>query len=96
MLGFVVRRVLGALVVVALTPAFTAAAITDEKERKTLDFLLVTDLSTREIVFGKLAARAGALFTLVLAGLPILSLIQFFGGIEGKNVVVSHLHNDGA
>ena len=70
------------LVVAALTPAFTAAAITDEKERKTLDFLLVTDLSTREIVFGKLASRAGLLFTLVLAGLPILSLIQFFGGID--------------
>ena len=29
-------------------------AITDEKERKTLVFLLVTDLSGREILFGKL------------------------------------------
>jgi ABC-type Na+ efflux pump permease subunit len=70
------------LVVAALTPALTAAAITDEKERKTLDFLLVTDLSPREIVFGKLASRAGVLFTLVLAGLPVVSLIQFFGGID--------------
>ena len=70
------------LVVAALTPAFTAAAITDEKERKTLDFLLVTDLSTHEILLGKLAARGGLLFTLVLAGLPILSLVQFFGGID--------------
>src|SRR5262245_2844405 len=39
------------VIVCVLTPSFTAAAITDEKERKTLDFLLVTDLSAREIVF---------------------------------------------
>jgi ABC-type transport system involved in multi-copper enzyme maturation permease subunit len=73
----------------ALTPAFTAAAITDEKERKTLDFLLVTDMSAREIVFGKLGARVGILFTFVLAGLPILSLIQFFGGIDPRFVLIA-------
>ena len=70
--------------VTALTPAFTAAAITDEKERKTLDFLLITDLTGREIVFGKLAVRFGVLLTLVLAGLPILAFMQFFGGIEPR------------
>jgi ABC-type transport system involved in multi-copper enzyme maturation permease subunit len=72
------------LAVVALTPAFTAAAITDEKERKTLDFLLITTLTGREIVFGKLAVRFGVLLTLVLAGLPIVALMQFFGGIEPR------------
>ena len=72
------------LAVALLTPAFTAAAITDEKERKTLDFLLVTDLSGREIVFGKLASRVGALLTFVLAGLPVVALMQFFGGIEPR------------
>ena len=70
------------LVVCALTPAYTAAVITDEKERKTLDFLLVTTLTGREILFGKLAARLGALLTFVLAGLPVVALMQFFGGIE--------------
>ncbi|MBA4188006.1 MAG: hypothetical protein C0467_08300 [Planctomycetaceae bacterium] len=77
------------LVIATLTPAFTAATITDEKERKTLHFLLVTDLTGREIVFGKLAARIGALLTLVIAGLPIVSLMQFFGGIEPRLLLVS-------
>jgi ABC-type transport system involved in multi-copper enzyme maturation permease subunit len=72
------------LIIAALTPALTAAAITDEKERKTLDFLLVTALSAREIVFGKLAARVAVLFTLILAGLPVLALLQFVGGIEPR------------
>src|SRR5207302_807197 len=70
------------LVVAALTPAFTAAAITDEKERRTLDFLPDTALTAREIVLGKLASRSGLRFALVLAGLPVLSLVQFFGGID--------------
>jgi hypothetical protein len=35
-----------------LTPAYTATAIAEEKERRTLDFLLATDLRGREIVLG--------------------------------------------
>lgn len=86
---FYVYAVTQFVIVCALTPAFTAAAITDEKERKTLDFLLVTDLSAREIVFGKLGARVGVLGTFVLAGLPILSMIQFFGGIDPRFVLIA-------
>ncbi|MCE9564445.1 MAG: ABC transporter permease [Planctomycetes bacterium] len=77
------------LIITALTPAFTAAAITDEKERKTLHFLLATDLTGREIIFGKLAARVGALLTLVIAGLPIIAFMQLFGGIEPRLLLVS-------
>jgi ABC-type transport system involved in multi-copper enzyme maturation permease subunit len=68
--------------VVLLTPAYVAGGIAEEKERKTLDFLLATDLRGREIVFGKLLARLGNLALFVLTGLPVLSLMQFFGGID--------------
>src|SRR5262249_36819352 len=64
------------VVVVALTPAYIAGGVAEEKERKTLEFLLATDLRNREIVFGKLVARAGNLALFVLTGLPILSLMQ--------------------
>ncbi len=70
------------IVVVLLTPAYVAGSIAEEKERKTLEFLLATDLRNREIVFGKLLARAGNLILFVLTGLPVLSLMQFFGGID--------------
>jgi ABC-type transport system involved in multi-copper enzyme maturation permease subunit len=70
-----------------MTPGFTAGVIAEEKERKTLDFLLVTDLRSREIVFGKLAARVAYLFTFVLVGLPILALLPLLGGIEPALVV---------
>jgi ABC-type transport system involved in multi-copper enzyme maturation permease subunit len=69
-------------VVVLLTPAYIAGAVAEEKERRTLEFLLATDLRGREIVFGKLLARLGNLTLLVMTGLPVLSLMQFFGGID--------------
>jgi ABC-type transport system involved in multi-copper enzyme maturation permease subunit len=65
-----------------LTPAYVAGAISEEKERKTLEFLLATDLDSREIVLGKLVARLGYLTLLLLTGLPVLSAVQFLGGVE--------------
>ncbi|MEK7486384.1 MAG: ABC transporter permease subunit [Planctomycetota bacterium] len=41
---------------VMITPAFSCSAFTQEKERQTLDLLIVTLLSPQEIVFGKLIA----------------------------------------
>jgi ABC-type transport system involved in multi-copper enzyme maturation permease subunit len=65
-----------------LTPAYVAPAIAEEKERKTLEFLLATDLDSREIVLGKLLARLGHLALLLISGLPVLSAVQFLGGVE--------------
>ncbi len=75
------------VVAVLLTPLLVATAITDEKERRTLEFLLATDLRNREIVLGKLAARLGNLLLLLFVGLPILSLLQFLGGVEPNLLV---------
>ncbi|HJT75936.1 MAG TPA: ABC transporter permease subunit, partial [Gemmataceae bacterium] len=69
-------------VVALLTPAYTAGAIAEEKERRTLEFVLATDLRDREIVLGKLASRLLNLSFLVLAGVPVLALLQFVGGID--------------
>jgi ABC-type transport system involved in multi-copper enzyme maturation permease subunit len=70
-----------ALVLLA-TPTYTAGAIAEHKERRTLDFLLVTDLSNREIVLGALAARLGNLLLLMITGLPVVSLLEFLGGVD--------------
>jgi ABC-type transport system involved in multi-copper enzyme maturation permease subunit len=68
--------------VVLLTPAYAAGVIAQEKDRKTLDFLLAADLTSREILLGKLTARLAHLGLLLLTGLPILSLTQFWGGVD--------------
>src|SRR5438094_417338 len=64
------------------TAAYTAGAISEEKEHRTLEYLLATDLRNREIVLGKLASRLANLALLVVAGLPVLSLLQFLGGVD--------------
>jgi len=70
------------LLVLLLTPAYVGTAIAEEKEKRTLEFLLATDLRPQEIIFGKLAARVGNLLMFLLAGLPVLAFIQFFGGLD--------------
>lgn len=68
--------------VLLITPAYVGTAIAEEKERRTLEFLLATDLHSQEIIFGKLASRVGNIVMFLLGGLPVLSFVQFFGGID--------------
>lgn len=75
--------------VILLTPGYVAGCIADDKERRTIEFLLATDLANREIVFGKMVARVGNLLLFLLTGLPVLSLIQFFGGIDPGMLILT-------
>ena len=59
---------------VALTPALAAAAVSDEKGRHTLPLLLTTQLTDREIVFGKAAGRVAFVLLVATSGLPLLLL----------------------
>ncbi|HXG12183.1 MAG TPA: ABC transporter permease subunit, partial [Gemmataceae bacterium] len=68
-------------------PACVAGAVAEEKERKTLDYLLTSDLQPLEIVLGKLASRLAYLALLVLTGLPVLGLLQFLGGVDPQLVL---------
>jgi ABC-type transport system involved in multi-copper enzyme maturation permease subunit len=75
------------LALVFFTPAYAAGAIAEEKERKTIEFLLATDLHNREIVLSKLVSRLGSLMLLVLTGLPILGFLQLMGGVDPNMVL---------
>src|SRR5262249_45904873 len=68
--------------VIVLTPAYVSGAITEEKERRTLELLFTTHLTDREIVLGKLFGRLMHLCGVVLAGVPILLALQVWGGVE--------------
>ncbi|HEV3145445.1 MAG TPA: ABC transporter permease subunit [Gemmataceae bacterium] len=65
-----------------LTPLMVAGAISSEKESRTLEFMLATDLRSREIILGKLAGRLANMALFVLAGLPIVSILQIMGGVD--------------
>jgi ABC-type transport system involved in multi-copper enzyme maturation permease subunit len=70
------------VIVLLLAPIYFAAAISSERENRSLDFLLASPLHNHQIILGKLAARWLHLFGILLAGLPILALTQLWGGVD--------------
>jgi ABC-type transport system involved in multi-copper enzyme maturation permease subunit len=74
-------------IVVLLTPAYVAGAISEEKDRKTLEFMLATDLHNREIILSKLLSRVANITLLLITGLPILSILQFVGGVDAQLMI---------
>lgn len=76
-----------AVAVLVMTPVYVAPAIAEEKQRRTLEFLLTTDLSEQEILFGILGARLAYVLLLLCAGLPVFAFMQFVGGID-PNIVL--------
>jgi ABC-type transport system involved in multi-copper enzyme maturation permease subunit len=77
------------LLVVLLTPAYTAGAVAAEKECGALQALLGTDLRNREIVLSLLVSRLANLILLLATALPILSLLEFLGGVEPNVMLAS-------
>lgn len=61
---------------------FTAGAVAQEKDRGTLELLLMTHLSNRELVLGKLAASLLHLGVMFVAALPIFMLLPLLGGVS--------------
>ncbi len=71
-----------AIVILLIAPAQVAGVVADERQRKTLHYLLASRLTSPEIVVGKLAARLLSLYIYLALGLPILVIVSFFGGID--------------
>src|SRR5580692_1408670 len=59
------------LFVALLAPAYAAMAVSEEKDRQTLSLLLTTELTDREIVWGKAIARTILMLYSVAAGIPL-------------------------
>jgi ABC-type transport system involved in multi-copper enzyme maturation permease subunit len=70
------------IVLAIATPALAAGAITDEKRRGTLQYLMLTDLGTRSLLLGKLFGRMIQVGMLALVGLPLFSLLGAYGGVD--------------
>ncbi len=64
-----------------------AGIISDEYQRKTLHYLLASRLSSAEIVLGKLGARLVHAVAFVALGLPIVSLLMLYGGLNPVSIL---------
>lgn len=89
--SFSLTFVLGQLAILCLlTPAYAAGGIAEEKDKKTMVFLLCSELTDREIVFGKFLGRTVFLLGILFAGLPILAITQLHGGVSWQFLVASY------
>ena len=78
-------------IVVFLSPSFTAGTISGERERKTIDLLIVTLLPRHSLVVGKLISALAYVVLLILAALPIQSLAFMFGGVVLSELAIGTL-----
>jgi ABC-type transport system involved in multi-copper enzyme maturation permease subunit len=64
-----------------------ASAVALEKDRKTLDLLLLTNLSNSELVLGKLLAAMLSVVVVVVAAWPLLAIISLLGGVSNGQIL---------
>jgi ABC-type transport system involved in multi-copper enzyme maturation permease subunit len=88
---FIALMMLETLLVVALAPAFTAGAISMEREKQTLDMLATTPISSLSIVVAKLLSALTYLFILIFASIPLTALVFVFGGVAPDDVIRSYV-----
>jgi ABC-type transport system involved in multi-copper enzyme maturation permease subunit len=86
---FWVITIVGLVLVALITPVFTAGSIVGERERQTLDLLITSLLSSRQIVLGKLVAALAFIAVLILSIAPIISVSFMIGGVTPGDVIVA-------
>lgn len=79
------------ILVAFIGPAFTAGAISGERERQTFDILKTTLLSPHAFVLGKLISALSYIFLLVLVSIPVQSIAFLLGGLSPVELVLSQL-----
>lgn len=77
--------------ILLITPAMTAGSIASERERQTLDMLLVTNTGSLRIVAGKLLESLGYVALLLVAALPTMCLTLITGGVTLADVLTGAL-----
>lgn len=71
-----------------VTPALTTGSISGERERKTLDLLLITQASPLGVITGKWLGSVFYILFLLIASLPAFALVFLFGGVPVIHLVM--------
>jgi hypothetical protein len=78
-----------ALVALAVIPMGAFSALRNERMEQTLDLMMLTALSPRRVVVGKLLAQAVKLTTLFAAVAPFLAMSFLIGGVDFVTIILS-------
>jgi ABC-2 type transport system permease protein len=72
---------------VFLAPATTVNSISAEHERRTYDLILATPLTPAQLLVGKLLTGLAFVLLLLLAALPLFSVVVMFGGVTAGDIM---------
>jgi len=70
-----------------VAPGMTAGSIAGERERQTLDLILVTHMGAFRIAMGKLMESFGFLVLVLFSSFPMLCVVLLFGGVSLAQVL---------
>lgn len=80
------------LVLIAfMTPALTAGVISGEREKQTLNMLLTTQQSSATIILSKLVSSLSFMTLIIVATLPVYSIVFLYGGVSPKQLILVFL-----
>ncbi len=68
--------------IMIIIPSITCSTISGERERQTLDLILVTKMSTFSIIFGKILSSGSMVVLLILSSLPVYGVVMYYGGVN--------------
>ncbi len=73
--------------IMIIIPTSAGAAISGERERQTLELILVSKMSTFSIVFGKFLASLSIVFLLIISSLPVFGIIFYYGVVSLSSLI---------
>ena len=76
--------------ILAILPALSTGALAQERERQTLQPLILTPLSPLQIVWGKAGGVLSLVGLMLLATLPLTSLCFLLGGVDTGMLVAAY------
>lgn len=79
---FMVLSFVQMALVLFMTPGLTSGVISGERERQTLNILLTTPQTSTSIILSKLFSSIAYLLLMMVASLPLYSIVFLFGGVS--------------
>ena len=76
------------IMLLCIMPAISSGSISGERERRTLDLLLTTQMSPGQIVRGKLMASLADMLLILISSFPVVALVFIYGGVTLKDLAL--------
>ncbi len=89
LLVFQIFALLQLTVATFFSTLFTAANVAQEKDRRTLILLLMTDMRNRELALGKLFASLLVVAVLLAVSIPVFAMLRLMGGVTWAQILWS-------